>query len=262
MVRLARRPEAMHPLPSPNWVVMNIPRLAFVPWARLLPALVFGLLIARAQESTAKSPQEILGATVTRLTSLIQPPTNTPAKTLSTTLRISEAKGLGKGLVGHTAQLAFQAPDRLKIATEVEGRDLQFGRAGQALWLFAPGKKFGVIGSPEVPRFQRQPTSVDASPLPPFRLPIPREQLLLLPLLLQLESLPAEAVGNARCHVLRAQPLPQAIEALKLPKGELRLWVRETDWLPARVGWTDDQGRSLTIELEQLQLSDPWPAEA
>lgn len=226
----------------------------------LVAALVLATLV-RAQDA-AKTPQEILGAAVGKLVALVEPAAGTPPRTLSTTLKIVSAEGLGTGLAGHTADLAFQAPDRLKVATTIEGRTLELGRNGQQLWLFAPAKQFGVIGSPDMPRFLTEPDQKDGTQLAPFKLPLPKEQLLLLPLLFQLESLPPETVNGVPCHVVRGTPQPQAVTALKIPPGQLTVWVRDTDSLPARVGLADTQGHRLVIEFQNLDLTDARPADA
>ncbi len=233
--------------------------------ARFVLPLLTGWLLAGlviAQEMAEKTPQEVLGSAVGRMMTLIEPPADAAPRTLATTLRIVEAQGLGRDLAGRSAQIAFQAPDKLTLTVEIEGRELQAGRNGQELWVFAPGKKFGVVGVPEVPRFQTRPGSVDRTPLPPFKLPLPREQLLLLPLMFQLESLPAERVGDAPCRVVRGRPQPQAREALKLPEGEFTLWVRESDSLPVRLRLADTRGHALTLEAADLKLMPPWPAHA
>ncbi len=213
-----------------------------------------------AQEPAARTPQEILGAAVGKLAALIEPPADAAPKTLSATLRLVEAEGLGPNLAGRSAQVAFQAPDKLTVTVEIEGRELQAGRNGQELWVFAPGKKFGVVGVPEVPRFRTRPDSVATNALPPFKLPLPREQLLLLPLMFQLEARPAEVVNGERCAVVRGVPQPQAREAFKLPEGEFTLWVRESDSLPARLRLADTRGHRLTLEAADLKLTPPWPA--
>ncbi|HRZ93903.1 MAG TPA: C45 family autoproteolytic acyltransferase/hydrolase, partial [Candidatus Paceibacterota bacterium] len=139
---------------------------------------------------------------------------------------------------------------------------LEMGRAGQQLWCYAPRKAFGIVGSADVPRFATRPDSVDRSPLPPFMLPVPREQLILLPLLMQLDALPSETVDGARCFGMRGRPQPQAIEALKIPDGELRIWVRESDYLPARLDLRDGRGRRLALEFRGIELAESRPAGA
>jgi len=211
-----------------------------------------------AQEPTARSAQEWLGSVVGKLIGMIEPGARDLPQTVSATVRILEAEGFGNGLAGQTMDVAFQAPDRLRVSARVQGRELHAGRFGQELWIYAPATRFGVVGSSEVPRFGTRPDSVDRSVLPPFDLPVAREQFLVLPLLLQLELLPPESVGGTSCQVLRATPFPQATAVLKLPQGELRLWIRESDSLPVRIGFTDDSRRVL-LELEPLKVGEPWP---
>ncbi len=233
---------------------------------RWLPSGALALLVVaswlRAQEAPAQTPQEILGAAVGKWAALIEPPAGAAPRTFSATLRVNRADGLGRDLAGRSAQVAIQAPDRLAVTVEIQGRELQFGRNGQELWAFAPAKRFGVVGRPEVPRFRSRPDSVDRAPLPPFKLPLSREQWLLLPLMFQLELLPEETVGGARCYTFRGAPQPQARQALRRPEGTFTLWVRQTDYLPARLRLADARGRLLELEAQDLALTDPWPAHA
>ncbi len=228
--------------------------------ALLVPVLLIPAVCAPAQETRA--PQETLSALIGKFIAVVEPADGVIPQTLSTTLRIVGADGFGRGWVGHEVRVAFEAPDRLKLAARIEGRELEFGRDGQELWLYAPAKAFGIVGSPEIPRFATRPDSIERSVLPPFQLPLSRPQLLLLPLMLQFESLPGETIDGARCEVLHAVPQPQAIEALRLPRGELKLWVRTSDSLPARISLSDDRGRRLTVEFEHPQLTESGPADA
>jgi len=236
------------------------------PFLRSLVSLVAVLgwlrLAGQAQDATTKTPQEVLGAALGKLAAIIEPGAGVAPRTLATTVRVLEAEGLGKGIVGQTAELAFEAPDRLKLATRIEGRTLQLGRSGPQLWLYAPEKRFGLVGSPDVPRFASAPDRNDGTVLPPFKLPLPREQLLLLPLLMQLEGLPDENVEGRPCQVLRGRPQPQAIEALRLPRGEFQLWVRAADALPARLALGDGQGKRLVLEFQNLEVTPSRPADA
>lgn len=209
-----------------------------------------------------KAPAEVLGAAIGRWMAIVEPPAGTAPPAVSATLKVIGADGLPEQAVGHEIRLSFQAPDRIRIAFEIEGRQLEMGREGQQLWCYAPRKAFGIVGSADVPRFATRPDSVDRSPLPPFMLPVPREQLILLPLLMQLDALPSETVDGARCFGMRGRPQPQAIEALKIPDGELRIWVRESDYLPARLDLRDGRGRRLALEFRGIELAESRPAGA
>jgi outer membrane lipoprotein-sorting protein len=236
----------------------------------LLAALLGGALLALAQPqpsappaapAPAKTPQEMLVAALGKVAALVEPPAGASPRTFSATVKMVQADGVAKGLAGRSLELAYQAPDRFRLAAEIEGRPLVLGRDSQQLWLYAPAKQFGVIGSPDAPRFATAPDQRDGTQMPPVKLPLPKDQFLLFPLLLQVEALPAETIGDLRCHVLRGTPQPQAIDAFNLPKGELTLWLRESDLLPARLALSSEKGLNLVLELHNLQVTDPWPAE-
>ncbi len=221
--------------------------------------LLVATSVLRAQNTAAPNASELLAKAVLQAAAIVEPAPGTPARTFSATVNI--ARSSQASLAGRSAQLAFQAPDRLRLATTIERRSLSFGRDGDQLWILAPQKKFGVLGSPEVPRFSTRPDSIDATPLGKVKLPMPREQLVLLPLLLQAELAPTETVDGARCHVLRLTPQPQASEALKLGDARLGLWLREADLLPVRLTYDDGRGFELELHLKDVTLGDPWPAE-
>lgn len=230
-----------------------------------LRTLVIAVLLAAgllAQPVPApETPQALLGRVISQLADLIEPSSGSPGRPLSGALKITEAEGVGKGVVGQMATFAVQAPDRFRMGAEIQGRDVQMGRNGQQLWIFAPNKQFGVIGSPDVPRYVTRPDQPDGTRLPPMKLPLPKEQLLVLPLLVQAEFLPAETLSGAPCKVIRATPQPQAAGLLKLPDIQLTVWVREADALPARLQVEEGTKRKLVLDFSALKLGEPLPPE-
>jgi hypothetical protein len=72
------------------------------------------------------------------------------------------------------------------------------------VWVYAPGNKFGLIGSPDKAPFSTAPDGKDTKPLGPLKLPIPAEQLTVLPLLTDVKALPSESVAATPCRVLQA----------------------------------------------------------
>jgi outer membrane lipoprotein-sorting protein len=216
-------------------------------------------VLGQPAAAPAKSPQEILALSFGKLVNLIEPATNTAPQTLTATVKVVAADGAVKSLAGHVVEVAFQAPDKLRVAGDVEGRSLVLGRDGQQLWIFAPQKNFGLVGATNVARFTAEPNSFDTTPLAPVTLPLPKAQLLVLPLLFQVEALPDETVDGVNCHVVRGTPLPQARDALNLPNGTLTLWARETDGLPARLRVANDKNLAVTVEFQKLTVGEPWP---
>jgi outer membrane lipoprotein-sorting protein len=217
--------------------------------------------VAPAQETQTNSPAQLFAQALSRVVTLIDPPTNQPARTFTTTLKLVKSKGLPKGVEGRDLELAFQAPDRLRFDIKWDRQRYVGARDGQELWVYVPGKKFGLIGSPDKAPFAMSTTAREAKPLGPLKLPIKAEQLAVLPFLTEVKALPAEKVGDTPCRVLAATAKPEAAEALKLPAGTLQLWVRESDAMPLRLGYKEGQGTDVQIELANPAFAEPWPAE-
>jgi len=225
-----------------------------------LALLVFALVLpsgAPAQTAT-NAPLALFTAALNRLAAIIEPATNQPARAFTATLKVTKAGGLPKELADRQFDLAFQAPDRLRLSAIWDQQSLVLGRDGQQVWLYMPSKKFGLIGSPDVAPFSDMPDQKSAPSLGALRLPLPREQLALLPLLTDLEALPEENVAGEPCQVFKAKAKPEAVQGFKLPRGTLQLWVRASDALPLRLAYRQD-AIDVEIELQAPQLGEPWP---
>lgn len=223
--------------------------------------LLLAVQVGSAQQPTTQTPADLLASALDRLVRLIEPPADTPPQTLTARLELTQAEGLPKGAGGQSVELAFQAPDRLRLAAHVGSRSYLLGRNGSQLWIYAPEKQFGVIGEPGRPRFASAPDKLDTTRLPKFKFPLPKEQVLLLPLLMEIEARPAQLLGDSLCHVLQLKPKPEAIQALNLPQGTVTLWVRTNDALPVRLGYNQDGDLRVELTVRDLKLGDPWPAQ-
>lgn len=212
------------------------------------------MLASAVTQPVAATPPEVLATTLTRLAGLIEPPAGTEPRTLSCSVRVVEAEGLPDALLGQTAGLAFQAPDRLRVSLRIDGRTFVIGRNGGELWITAPEKGFGVLGSPEVPRFLGKPDTVEDTKLPPFKLPFDRRQMLLLPLACEVTALETEEVAGEPCAVLRIVPRSETASLIELPAGQCRLWIRQSDSLPVRIAVEDDSGQALTLVFDDLRV--------
>ncbi len=236
---------------------MNTSRIAF---SVALAALLLPRL-SPAQPSETNSPVRVFAGALARVALIVEPAKDAPPRTFTTTVRIVKAGGLPKELLGREFSLALQPPDRMQISAEWDGQRYLVGRNGPEVWVHAPAKKFGLIGSPDVARFATAPEKKDPAPLGPIKLPLPPEQLLILPFLTDVEPLPDETVDGTSCRVIRVTPKPEAVRGLKLPRGTLQLWVRESDFLPLRLGYRDAQGADVQVELRDPKFSEPWPVE-
>ncbi|MGO8930042.1 MAG: C45 family autoproteolytic acyltransferase/hydolase [Limisphaerales bacterium] len=233
-----------------------VPRFAvcFVAGALLLPR------IAPAQETQTNSPAQLFSQALTQLVAILAPPTNQAPHTFTTTVKVIKAEGLPKEAEGRELDLAFQAPDHIRLAINWDRQSYVAARDGQEVWVYAPGKRFGLIGSPDKAPFSTKPDVKDTKPLGPLRLPIPAAQLALLPFLSDVTALPGESVASTQCRVLQATPKPEAIDALKLPQGTLQLWIRESDSFPLRLAYREAKGTDVQLELVNPQFQEEWPA--
>jgi hypothetical protein len=229
---------------------------------RLLLPLLFTLVpwLLRAEEHADRTPAEVVASSLQKIVSIVEPAAGGDAKTFTFTLELTKAVGLPKELAGRSARVAFQAPDHLLLSFEIKGQSFSLARDGQEIWVHAPDKHFGVIGKPRQPRFSSAPEKKDTTTLGRFKLPVSREQLALLPLLMTIERVGTETIADTRCVGLKLTAKPEAISALKIPKGTLTLWLRESDELPARLGYTDDKGTEVEVQIQRPELGEAWAA--
>ncbi len=224
-------------------------------------AFVLLSLAGRAGEAGTNSNESmrLFSGALARCVNIITPPTNQAPRTFTTTLKLTKATGLQKEFLGQELQVAFQAPDRLRLEAGWSGSAYVVARDRQTLWVHVPAKHFGAIGTPEIPRFSAVPGSTDEKPLGPLRLPVAPEQVLVLPFLVDLELLPNERVGTTECRVVRAKPKPEAVQGFGLPKATLEFWIRESDLLPLKIAYRDTNRADVEIEIANPKLNDPWP---
>ena len=232
-------------------------------------AVAAALLLPRvsaAQETQTNSPSQRFVQALTQLVAILEPPANQAPRTFTTKVKVIKAEGLpkevaGQAVAGQAVEVAFQAPDHLRIGATVEGQNFVACRDGQEVWIYVPAKKFGLLGSPDQAPFSTEPAAKDTTTLGPLKLPIPVEQLSLLSVLTDVEALPGESVAGTPCRVLKVTPKPEAIDALKVPQLTMRFWIRESDSLPVRVAVRDGHGIDVQIDLVNPQLQEAWPAD-
>lgn len=202
----------------------------------------------------------IFAHTLSNIVEIVEPSGEAPARTFSTRLQFNKTEGIGEKYTTSSVAVAVQAPDRLLVSGTVGKDAFRLGRNGQQLWAYAPGKSFAVVGEPGQPRFLSAPEKKDDSQLEPLRLPLPREQIALLPFLMDLKALAPEKLQGDECHVLDARARPEALKVLAIPKGQFRLWVRKNDFLPARIAYQEGS-LDIAVDLLESGFGKPWPAE-
>jgi hypothetical protein len=216
---------------------------------------------ALAQNADTALGIRLLGGAISNLTRVVVAPESGPARTFTATLKLVKADGLPKDLAGLECQVAMQAPDHLKLSVPYQGRDLTVCRDGQEVWIYEARNKFGVIGVTNAPLFSTNPDLKETSKLGALELPIPLEQLMVMPVLADIEILPDEAVGGTTCKVLKARPKAEAVTAFRLLKFTLQVWLRPDDLMPLRIGYNDGRAMDFQVDLVGPSFADAWPEE-
>jgi|GEM_PF-201298 len=229
--------------------------------AGLIAATLLLPLISSAQETQTNSPTHYLLQAVNRLAAILEPPASQAPRTFTTTLKVTKADGLPNEIVGREMDLAFQAPDHLRISATWERQNFVVCRDGQQLWVYSPAEKFGVVGLPDEASSSTATATNDTAPMGPLKLPIPVAQLGLLPLFADVKALPGETVGATQCRVLKVTPKKEAVESMKAPQGTIQLCLRESDSFPVRLAYRDDKGTDVQIDLVNPQIQEAWPEE-
>ncbi len=187
-------------------------------------------------------------------------PANGEGRAISARIEVIESRGLPKWAASIAVDVAVDAPERLWMAGTVDKQQIEIGRHGQQLWMWAPGKSFGVVGEPGVPRFANAPeTSGDTAQLGPLAVPVNRTLLALAPQFFRAESAGTELVGGGKCRILKITAgwlLRHFVEPAPIAAT---LWVREADGWPVQVRYRDSERVDALIALRNLQVEPPIP---
>src|SRR5512134_375197 len=188
--------------------------------------ILFVVLLTVSARGQERTPQAIFAAALSNIVEVITPAEEAAPRTFTTRLQFSKAEGIPERFADSTVELAVQAPDRVLITAKAGGEVYGVGRNRQQLWAHVPAKRFAVVGEPGQARFLSTPHRRDTTTLDPLKLPVPREQVALLPFLMQIGAKPSEKVHNEQCDVLQVRPQPEALKVWALPRGTFTLWVR------------------------------------
>lgn len=226
----------------------------------MLIFLVLGTIVppALAQEEPL-TPRQLFSKAIARWVNLIDGREGA-SQTITAELKFAKTQGLPREADHATIDIAYQAPDHLRIDGSAAGFRVIVGRDGQVLWVHEPKLKFAVLGKSGVPRFAAEPDQLDDTLLAPFKLPLSRMQLTMLSLMLDVQGAPDEQINGEPCDVLKIGLLPQATDLLGVGSGQVMLWLRKSDRLPLRITYTDADRADVEIDIVDPKLAEPWKA--
>ena len=207
------------------------------------------IAFARPLRADDLVPANFLARLLPEAMKYLNPPSPAEAKTIELDLAVVEAAGVPKEFIGKKISILVRPPDRLKITAHVMDTDVVIGRRGpDEIWFYVPSKKFGLIGSPETPRFTADPASTSHPKLDKIGLPVEQNQIALLPMLLKTEAKEGTLNGEA-VRILTAQPTPEAQQAFNLPGLRLGITTPTGDLTPRRLSVDDGAGMKLVFDV-------------
>jgi hypothetical protein len=140
------------------------------------------------------------------------------------------------------------------------GEILTVCRDGDALWA-TPGSKIQYlleqVTAAVSEKKKKKRESEGAKLLGPMVLPVPRKDLVFLPILFQVADAGNETVGGAPCRVLDVQLMPQLAKGLHAEDWTGRMWVG-ADYRIARVALKGPDW-SGTVAIDKLAFSPDLP---
>ncbi|HSU69484.1 MAG TPA: C45 family autoproteolytic acyltransferase/hydrolase, partial [Tepidisphaeraceae bacterium] len=237
-------------------------RLRFTSKLSLLASVVSLLAfasVAPAQE--APTPRQIFAQAIAKWANVLEGTNGSSSKTFTAQFKLVKSEGLVKEVSGLEGDVAFQAPDHLRLSGTASGFNVTVGRDGQMLWVHEPKLKFAVLAKSGLPLFRAEPDRIDQTQLPPFSLPISRLKLAMLSLMLDIQPARSEEIDGQPCDVLRIGLLPQAVELTGQQVGEAKVWLRHIDLLPLRVTYHDGAKADVQVDILDPKFVEPWQAD-
>ena len=217
----------------------------------LFAALFAFAPLVRAQQQSAPNPYDLLSRALTPIASVFTP--EAKLRALSATLVLEAMTDLPPELAGTRVELLVQPPDCALLRGLYGGKLVTVCRAGDAVWISPNIPPFDTLatppaGEPSAPKKKKRPEGLGQ-----MVLPIPQQQLALLPVLLQ-----AKDVGEEQgLRTLEVRLMAELARSLGVEGWSAKLSLTAAGQ-PARLSLVGP-GWSLTARVERLEYATSLP---
>lgn len=192
---------------------------------------------SHAQESPVTAESEVMGA-LGEVLSFLQPAPGGGTRSVTTSLRVTEATGAASFLKNARFAVQIQPPDRLLVKGDIGERSVTFCQdGGEKAWIYVPKKDFLIRADNTVPQFSTRPESVLPVTFNLLNLPVSRSQLPLLSLMVRMAR-SEDAAAGANHYVLTPSPAAEAME-LPVTRPSLTATVPSGGPWPATIRYQD-----------------------
>lgn len=214
-----------------------------------LATFVFGAGSLRGSDAAARS---LVNEGVLALFEAVAAGADPDARGLRVTVKI--VSGAPDALIGPSFTVKYRDPKRVKFSAEFEGKTLRAGRNGGELWVYVPHSSFGVVGKPDLSRFQMPPGGREKAELPDFPLPLERGQVMSVLAALEVRSLGSGEIDGYPVHRIKLEVPPYLAELVGMRGVSLRASVRESDARPLRLTYQRSGGEKVVLRLKEWKL--------
>lgn len=181
--------------------------------------------------------------------------TSNPNRAMSFNLRLEQMTDLPPELAGSHAEVALEYPDKLRVHGPFMGEDIVVCRKGQQIWAY-PGSKVEALLAAAAEK-KKLPKVDPKFQLRPFQLPIPEQDLVLLPAVFQVKDVGSEPLDGDPCRVMDVYLMPQLVRSLKAQGWGSRVWI-DADAKPVRISLARP-GWMVALRFENLQFVPKLP---
>lgn len=212
------------------------------------------LLLSAGSSIARENPYDLLGKTLAPFINLFVKDAKNPNRAMDAELSLLEMTGLPDGLAGSKVTLALENPDKLRLRVLTGGTETRFllCRNGQEVRVW-PGPKIEALLEPP----QRGKKQKKRSKLEDFALPIPEQQLVLLPALFQVQDKNDETINGFKCRVLEATLIPELSRPMGIEEWSALLWVGPEN-KPVKLTLRKPRWQ-LTVSFDKLEFSRSLP---
>ena len=211
----------------------------------------FALLLCNFASQAAENPYDVLGKMLAPFVNLLAKDGANHA--MSAELSIVEMTGLPPEFASAKASLQIETPDKIRVNSPVLGEPAAVCRNGDEIWV-SPGAQIEALikSRGELPKPDK------GFKFGRIALPIPAQQLVLLPALLQVRDVGDAAVNGVNCRVLDLSLMPELAKSLKVEQWVARAWVRP-DYALARLTLAKPQWH-IAVDFGKLDYTPAMPA--